>query len=623
MIIKELYELYGRLRDAGENVPQKGRKLQKISFRIILNMDKGENLKLRVETNLGDDKKVPSLMVLGEKDHSSKTEPFFLFDKAEYMLGYGVGSEKYFPAFKNRHLGVEKEINCPQYSDVCRFLEQWNPNTEENKQELEKYKKLFSKGNGVFEIEGEHKYVHELEPVQRWWDNGGKEVWQNEEKRRGQCLVSGEENAIIARLHEPCINDIASLGIDAQSKAVVVSFKEDAFCSYGEEKGYNAPVSKDVVFKYCNAIKYLISHDENRVIFWEKVKEGKNKPKATIVVFWSDAPRGKDEGLERLVGACLESKKSQNFELNNKLKTSLQELSQGQEISNAFASLPDTRFFVLGITPNGARISIRFWKESTIGDFIEKLRVHYEALKLNSSSNNEQKEAIITPHRILQESVRRYKIEDGKRKPIDGDIRSHDVGTLMNSIIQGTPYPDTIAIAILNRIKADGNKVTNESNHVRCSYLKAWLSRKKTSPIQIQYMLNEKETNPAYLFGRLFAVLEKTQEEAAKGETKKKLDRTVKDSFYASASVTPDVVFPRMIRLNMFHLSKLKKQEGKVGLANHYEELIRRILNNMEMHPNPRVLNLMEQGIFALGYYHQKQDFYKKKDTETEKNEEE
>lgn len=611
MILKELYELYGRLLDAGKDVPPKGRKLQKISFRVILNI-KGEFK--RFENTLGNDKNAPKLMVLGEKEHTSKVEPFFLADKAEYMLGYGAGSEKYFLEFKNRHLAVEKEINCPQYSAVCRFLEQWNPNTENNKSNFKTYKKSFSKGNGVFEIEGEHKYVHELELVQRWWDNGGKKVWQNEEKRRGQCLVSGTENAIIARLHEPTINDIASLGIDAQAKAVIVSFKEDSFRSYGEEQGYNASVSTDVVFKYCNALKYLISHDENRVIFWETSKNDKKndkKRKATIVVFWSE----KSNGLESFLGCCLGDKKTQ---LNKKLKQSLREISQGKKLSNALEIPTDTRFFILGISPNNARLSIRFWKESSIGDFLEKLRVHYEALRLVPSSNNAPEETMITPYRILRESVRRYKKdENGEKKYDEGEIRSHEVGDLMNSILQGTPYPDTLAIAMLNRLKADG-----EINHIRCSYLKAWLSRKK-SPIQIQYMLNKEETNPAYLFGRLFAVLEKTQEESAKGETKKTLNRTVKDSFYASASVTPDVVFPRMIRLNMFHLSKLKKQEGKEGLAIKYEKLIGIILDNIKMHPNPRVLNLMEQGIFALGYYHQKQDFYTKKNAETENSEEE
>lgn len=221
--------------------------------------------------------------------------------------------------------------------------------------------------------------------------------------------------------------------------------------------------------------------------------------------------------------------------------------------------------------------------------------MHYDALSLVPDSNKTENESIITPFRILRSSVREAK-----------DINPYTGGALMRAILCGIPYPDTLAIAIIHRFGA-GDPV----NHVRCSYLKAWLSRKK-SPIQIQYMLNKEETNPAYLLGRLFAVLEKTQQDALPG-----LNRTVRESYYASASATPAMVFPRLLRLYNHHLAKLE-----TGRAIVRDRLVQEILDTIGI-VFPKRLDLSGQGIFALGYYQQKQDFYTKKDTETENSEEE
>lgn len=629
MIIKELYELYGRLRDAGEDIPQKGRQIQKISFRIILS-EEGEFV--RFESTLGDDKKIPEHVVLGDESRTSGMKPFFLCDTAEYLLGYihtddidkndpevdkkkkeaaekKSKAKKKFELSQNMHLEMEPLRNsCPEYFAVCRFLEHWNPYEEESKDETElEFREELKRANeegcfknmGVFQIEGEHNYVHELKPIQDWWDRDGKELWQennkktkkkkeeSEKKEERMCLVSGEKRPI-AVLHQPAIKNV----IGAQSSgAMLVSFNKESFCSYGENKesqGLNAPVSEDVAFGYCNALNWLTRSDDNRI-----------RLGGDTIVFWSDAPREESAESEQvaLMGLDFNEKsvqEAQDGSLVSKLKQSIQELSQGRKPSNAFATPPDTRFFILGISPNAARLSIRFWQESTFGDFVEKLRMHYEALSL--IGDLDKAENIITPFRLLRSSVR-----DSK------DIEAHTAGALMRAILYGVPYPDTLAMAIIRRFG-----VGDSVNHVRCAYLRAWLSRKKNSPIQIQNMLNKEETHPAYLLGRLFAALEKTQQDALPN-----LNRTIREAYYASASSTPAMVFSRLLRLYNHHLAKLKKWIAVVR-----DRLVQEIMDLLGVE-FPKRLDLTGQGIFALGYYHQKQDFYTKKDSEVENSEEE
>lgn len=617
MILEELYKLYDRLLAAGEKVPPIGCQVQKISFRIILSKE-GELV--RLESTLGSDKTIPEHIVLGDQGRAG-IKPYFLCDTAEYLLGYINEKElkgdienakSKFPKAKDKHLKMEEFIESPEYSAVCRFLEKWDPYKEEVKEDVKKAdeegcsthqkKKEFRedlrkadedglfKSFGVFQIEGTREYVHAIKSIQHWWDEEGKCKWQDEidKKEERMCLVSGSVKPI-AVLHQPAIKNV----LGAQSSgAMLVSFNQESFCSYGERKssqGLNAPVSEEVAFKYCNALNWLTRSDENRI-----------RLGGDTIVFWSESPREESAESEQFAMMGLDFKDeseqcAQDSVLTAKLKQSLRELAQGKKVSNSFVTPPDTRFFILGISPNAARLSIRFWQESTFGDFVEKLRMHYDALSLVPDFNKTENESIITPFRILRSSVREAK-----------DIQPYTGGALMRAILYGIPYPDTLAIAIIHRFGA-GDPV----NHVRCSYLKAWLSRKK-SPIQIQYMLNKEETNPAYLLGRLFAVLEKTQQDALPG-----LNRTVRESYYASASATPAMVFPRLLRLYNHHLAKLE-----TGRAIVRDRLVQEISDTIGI-VFPTRLDLTGQGIFALGYYQQKQDFYTKKDTETEKSEEE
>ncbi len=242
----------------------------------------------------------------------------------------------------------------------------------------------------------------------------------------------------------------------------------------------------------------------------------------------------------------------------------------------------ETPFFILGLSPNAARLSVRFYRESTFGDFLNRLGAHYAAMRLQRRGGKFNDPEFISPFRILRESVLDMK-----------NLPARASGDLLCAIIGGTPYPEALAAAVIRRFKADGH-----ISYIRCAFLKAWLIR--NHKIDIRPMLDTTNTQPGYLLGRLFAALVKTQEDALKN-----LNRTLRDSFYSSASSTPRSVFPRLLRLYPHHLGKL---EG--GLKVNRDRLVQDIMEGLSSE-FPAHLDLAAQGSFALGYYHQTQAFYR------------
>ncbi len=596
MILRELYELYGRLVAAGEEVPQMGRSLMPVSFRIVLKPD-GELVRIedarsverieksprRGKVNVTE-KLVPTArMLLGvAKPSGAGLNPCFLWDNASYLLGY-VGKKQQdveekqqdktdrirqsFNRLREKHLELEQTVPSPAYSAICRFLENWNPG---NLAEYVTDEAILSH-NGVFRIQGEMEDIHEDSAICHWWDNTGKKLWWGEKSSdSGRCLVTNDK-APIAQLHEPAIKGV----LGAQSTgAKLVSFNCNAFESYGHEQSTNAPVSQMAAFAYCNALNYLLANESNRIRLGE-----------STVVFWTDAPRQQAGALELFVRLAMnpEPPEAQDAPQLQKVKSSLSSLANGKLPANNLELPQETRFFILGLSPNAARLSVRFYHEASFGDFLDKLRKHFEGMQLEKRSDAFRDPDVISPFMILRESVR----------DISKELPPATIGHLMNAILAGTSYPEMLAMAILRRFKADGN-----INYIRCAFLKAWLNR--NHHLNITTMLDTNNTQPGYLLGRLFAILVKTQEDALG----KNLNRTLRESYYASASATPRVVFPRLMRLFLHHVSKL---DGalKTVRDKQVQEVMWALVNDFPAH-----LTLASQGSFALGYYHQMQFLY-------------
>ncbi len=587
MIIKELYELYERLAKYSEQIPRFGWSVQGVGFRLVLDRD---GTLVAIEdvrhTTSGQKKAVMSDAIVpgNSKPPGSGINPCFLWDNMAYLLGNTQEKPRaldYFEGFKERHLALEERIHSEAFSAVCRFLERWEPSRcaavfREHKKNISD----FTKCNGVFRLHGHEVDVHEEREIRAWWDTQGT-ADRKRSAEWGVCLVSGQL-APIAILHEPAIRGVTN----AQSSgAKIVSYNCKSFESYGKEQGENAPVSEIVAHEYACALNYLLRQGDG-------IKQRAHVGDATVV-FWTDAPRERAEIFKLFAASVFNSsvvEKAQDPQLVQIVRSWLSRIAQGKipGTQKDWKEWKATRFFVLGLSPNASRLSIRFFYQSTLAEWTEHLTAHYAAMQLQKRSPKFKDPEFITPKRILDETERNAE-----------DISPLAAGALMRSILSGRPYPNSVAMSILRRFRADGH-----INYVRCAFLKAWLIRNYNFH-NLQTMLDTNNTQPGYVLGRFFAVLAKVQKDVLPN-----INRTIQDAYYGSASASPAAVFPRILRLHRHHLAASSMRIS-------YEILEQEICDKLDHFPAH--LNLVQQGLFALGFYHQTQSLFTKKNNTTDK----
>jgi CRISPR-associated protein Csd1 len=578
MILQALNSYYQRLEhDPDVDIAPFGFSRQKIAFCVMLNADGSLHEIADVRTQEGKKLLPLSLIVLGNaKPSGAGINPCFLWDNPAYLLGYKADDPKpertrnSFEAFRERHRDVESNIDDPEFSAVCTFLRQWNPD------EAQQHEKLVEIGTGfgVFRIRATDHYVHEREAVKTWWRGQFEDESDTSDAVNGQCLVTGEQRPL-ARLHEPKIKGVWG----AQSAgALLVSFNDSAYESYGREgkkAGRNAPVSEQSAFQYCTALNRLLADNRRRIQIGD-----------ASTVFWTEKPT---EAENLLPWTFDPSRDAEDEALTNHVHAVLSQISQGK-YPGEFGD-PTTPFYVLGLSPNAARISVRFWRVSTLGDLVDNLRQHFVDLAIIRSDRDPEFPSV---WRLLRETVRDSK----DLPPLLG-------GAVMQAILSGTPYPSLMYTSLIRRIRAD-----RQVRYLRAATIKAYLNRNTRSGIQplekeLDMSLDADRTEPGYRLGRLFAELEKTQEDAQPG-----INDTIKDRYFGSASATPGSVFPRIIRLSQHHLGKLEK-----GSRTYHEKRIQAIVAELVNFPSH--LSLRDQGLFAIGYYHQRQDIFTKKSDNT------
>ncbi|TCW62115.1 type I-C CRISPR-associated protein Cas8c/Csd1 [Treponema sp. J25] len=538
----------------------------------------------------------------------------FLCDNATYVLGL-TGKEakdpdyaqKRFEAFRERNVQLLQKADSPAAHAVIAFLQKYNPKTASQHSVIARHLEgLLEGGNLIFQVEG--KNALDDTEIRRAWENSRT----GQQTTEMQCLVTGQKE-LVARLH-PDIKGVPG----AQTKgASLVSFNLDAFTSYGKEQGANSPISQRVASGYGVALNYLLSRQNpNQPIFLGD----------TAVVYWADAPDKRyasafysflnpEYQQEQEEGKTEEAHDKNKRKRANNAEKMLGEVAKSVEQGRAIdlaklrEDLDDnTRFYVLGLAPNASRLAVRFFLTEPFGVFAERIMQHYEDLQIEKEYANQP--TYISPYRILAECV------SPKVTQRDEEVKkswSLLGGAFMRSILMGTPYPENLYNAILNRIRHDGEETTANNrvrsvkiNYIRTAYIKAHLIRKYRrygkNPYQevLQMSLNESYKNTPYVLGRLFAVLEKVQKEAI-GDT---INATIKDRYFTAACATPASVFPTLLRLSNYWTSK-----AEYGGAS--DRKIQTLLNMLDAAPFPARLNLEEQGIFVLGYYHQKAAFYK------------
>lgn len=381
------------------------------------------------------------------------------------------------------------------------------------------------------------------------------------------CLITGD-TLPVARLHTA----IKGVWGAQTSGANIVSFNLDAFNSYGKSQGANAPVSQAAAFAYTTALNALLVRDcEQRVQIGD-----------ASTVFWAQKPDALEHELAALLGG------GDNPDAHTQQVKALFESVRDGGFTGARG---DNAFYVLGLAPNAARISVRFWHAAPLPVIAQRIAAWFDDLSLVRGPNDPEFPSLF---RLLTAVALQGKTD--KIPPSLG-------GDLIRSIFTGAPYPTTWLHAAIQRCRAE-----QQVTYMRAAAVKAYLNRFVTTsdsqPREIQPMLDIKSPSTAYRLGRLFATLEKIQEEASPG-----LNATIRERYYGAASSTPVAVFTTLMRLKNHHLAKIQSK----GRVVNFEKLLAEIMSGVSGFPVH--MNLPDQGRFAIGYYHQRQDFFTKRES--------
>ena len=382
--------------------------------------------------------------------------------------------------------------------------------------------------------------------------------------QEGICLVTGKKTTI-ARLHN------AVKGVNAKPSPFT-SVNLAAFESYGKQQGFIFPVGEQTMFEYTTALNMLLD-GENRFRIGE-----------VSIVCWSEKPTP----LESKVALRINGGGKDNPDAHiDEVKALYKSLHNGKYMEPNGKD----KFYLLGLSPNSARIVVRFWHETTVAALSENIARWYDDLQIVRGEKS------IYPEFMPLMRLLCGLVLDGKAENLPPDL----IANVTQSALANRPLPVGLLQIALRRNKAE-QKIT----YGRAALIKAYLNRairsgslKNTKELSMS--LDRERNDIGYVLGRLFAVLEKTQSEANPS-----LNATIGDRYFGSASSTPIAVFGTLMRLSPHHLSKLEYE----GRAVHLKWEIGQILDKCQKFPNH--LNLEQQGLFAIGYYHETQFLFTK-----------
>jgi|LGVC01.1.fsa_nt_gb CRISPR-associated protein Csd1 len=561
MILQALSDYYDRLRDNSEtDIPLPGFGRQKIHFVLVINR-RGELLQTKDIRETLNKKQVPKQLTTPEGvKRASNIAPNFMWDNTSYVLGAGNKENnkrilQCFSAFRELHHIIGDNMDDDGMAAVLSFLDSWNPEDASN---LSHWNEMAGM-NLVFQLDGDLQYMHERPKIQRAWLKYYKEKSSDQ---FATCLVSGKQ-APISRLH-PKIKGVRGA---QTSGAAIISFNLEAFLSYDKKQNFNAPVSEAIAFAYTTALNHLLRFESR-----QKVRIGD-----AATVFWTE----RASPIEGFMGMVFDPQDDAGDTMDIRLfLEAVRDGNMPSEIGD-----PDIKFYILGLSPNASRLSIRFWHVSTVEDISAKIGQHFRDLSIIKNYDSDPEFPGIW--QLLRETAVLRKTEN---------ISPVLSGSIIRSIMTGAAYPQSLMTAIVGRIRAD-----QEINYLRAAMIKACLVRKysiKQISKEVTMALDKESTNVAYRLGRLFAVLEKAQKDAVPGA-----NTTIKDRFYGSASATPRTVFPQLLRLTQHHIQKAE-------YGRNTDKMIEEIIQGIQEFPAH--LRLDDQGLFAIGYYHQKKAFYTK-----------
>ncbi|AOS83745.1 type I-C CRISPR-associated protein Cas8c/Csd1 [Chlorobaculum limnaeum] len=570
MILQALYNYYRqKAADPESGIAPPGFEWKEIPFIIVIDMD-GNFIALE-DTRKGKTKRGETYLLpksTGRSGSNSWMTSNLLWDHYGYVLGIPRGDDA-----KSNEMAKKQLLTFVQ--NVESLKEHLGKNDAVAAvalfYEKEEYKKVSSSDkwhecmkiigcNMSFRIKDDAFLIPCSKSVRLYVES--LDLNQSDEEGLGICLLTGLYGPI-ARIH-------GDTPINKDSKKIVSFQKNSGYDSYGKEQAYNAPISKIAEFAYTTALNGLLSRNSKN-----KVQIGD-----ITIVFWAE----RQSELEQLFPSFFCFPKTDDSEVDARAVAALND--------NACLSVTDgesERFCVLGLGPNAARISVRFWHESTDGEIAAAIRQHFEDIDIVRSTYDTGHYSV---YWLLSAMATENKIDN---------IPSNMASQILRAIVTGEAYPLTMLHQTVLRIRAMRNV-----RRMQAGILKAYLNRSSrihsfSEKEAISMSLDETNMRTGYLLGRLFAVLEKIQEQGVPG-----IHSTIRDHYYASASSTPSTVFPQLLKMKNYHLERIKVR----GLRRKYENLLSEIMNRIQ--PDmPSGLVMEEQARFALGYYHQKSDFNK------------
>ena len=572
MILQALVKHYENLAEQGK-VSRLGWCHAKVSYEIDLSQD-GEVIGItsrKVEEQRG--KKVvwipASLMVPEMVSRSSGVSANFLCDNSKYMLGIDAEGTNprvidCFQATKEKHQRILQSVQAKMGRAILTYFEKWDPQKAKEQPVIrEHWEELTEGGNLIFSVEGQE--AQEDPEIRECWENYREQI---DGEDNGICLVTGKR-AEISRIHKA----IKGVPGAQSSGAALVSFNAPSFESYEKEQSYNAPVGKYAEFAYTTALNYLLSQREYTFSLGD-----------SMIVYWAES--GKEQYQKCFWNMCMPTRDNQK-----KLKDIFDSLKEDTKVYLEDAEMdPEQNFYILALAPNAARLSVRFFYVNSFGKILQNIAEHYERLRIVRPVWEEQDYLGIRD--MLNETVNQ-KSKDKKPVP-------NMAALVLQAILSGGRYPASLYTDTLIRIRAECGNV----NWKRAAIIKAILIKNFNCMKGEDFMgLNKDCNEAAYVMGRLFSVLETIQKEASPTIT-----TTIRDRYFNSACATPAVIFPVLIKLKNSHMKKLERDKG--GAKVYYEKELTEIMGKLAAFP--KRLSLEQQGQFALGYYHQQQEKYKK-----------
>lgn len=504
----------------------------------------------------------------------------FLCDNSKYMLGIdakGTGRRilECFEASKEKHLHILEAVGTDAAIAVRNFFLKWNPETAKVHEDIaDKWDDITASANLIFSFR--MRFAQLDEAIREAWEADRRSTGSEAE---GICLATGKKGGI-SRIHMPIkgVRGAQTMG------TLLVSFNAPAFESYGKEQSYNAPVSEYSTFAYTTALNYLLAQREYVGTLGD-----------ATVVYWS-------EGGEEIYQWLLQLSTEPVVDNQEELKSLFDNLQEGKSIDVKGIRVDyNKQFYILGLAPNAARLSVRFFYHNSFGSILRNIRNHYDRMDIVRPAWDQQE--YLGVGKMLFETV--------NQKSKDKNPQPNMATAVFKAILSGGRYPESLYQNVLIRIRAEQGNVTRG----RAGMIKAHLIQNYGNPWlkEENFMaLNERCTSISYILGREFAVLEAIQEEANPG-----LNATIKDRYFNSACAAPASVFPILLKLKNSHVRKFGRE--KEGKKIWYEQKLTDLQGRLDVDDGqilayPKRLTLEEQGMFILGYYHEVQKRFEKKE---------